>query len=264
VVRMLALQRYGIRVRYADQTKAPEEVPIGASQPTAAPHAAVCLSERPRMARILVIGGSQGIGLAVCQAAANRGHRVRAMSRRGTKARGSNPAIEEFKGDALQSADVRAALQDRDVVVQALGVPPSLAMILQPVTLFSAATRVLLPAMQAANVKKLVCVTGFGAGDSRAAISLLQKLPFKALLQNAYDDKTIQEDLIAASDLDWLIVRPGVLTNFPASDRYQVLTQPKTWRNGIVSRADVADFIVNRIGLDQFNREKPVIVRWPL
>jgi uncharacterized protein YbjT (DUF2867 family) len=216
------------------------------------------------MTRILVIGGSQGIGLAVCQQAARQGHCVRAMSRRGTMPLDLDPAIKAFKGDALNSSDISLALQDIDVVVQVLGVPPSLALILEPVTLFSAATRVLLPAMRTAGVKKLVCVTGFGAGDSNAAISILQRLPFKALLQNAYNDKTIQEDLIVASDLDWLIVRPGVLTNFAASLRYQVLTQPNTWRNGIVSRADVADFIVKRISTDQFNREKPVIVQYPL
>jgi uncharacterized protein YbjT (DUF2867 family) len=216
------------------------------------------------MARILVIGGSQGIGLAVCQQAARQGHSVRAMSRRGTMPLDLDFAIKAFKGDALNSSDISLALQDIDVVVQALGVPPSLALILQPVTLFSAATCVLLPAMKTAGVKKLVCVTGFGAGDSNAAINFLQRLPFKALLQNAYNDKTIQEDLIVASDLDWLIVRPGVLTNFAASNRYQVLTQPNTWRNGIVSRADVADFIIKRISADRFNREKPVIVQYPL
>lgn len=150
------------------------------------------------------------------------------------------------------------------MVVPALRVPPSLALIFQPVTLFSAATRVLLAAMKTGGVRKLVCVTGFGAGDSDAAIHPLQRLPFKALLQNAYNDKTIQEDLIVASDLDWLIVRPGVLTNSATSGRYRVLTEPNTWRNGIVSRADVADFIVDRIGSDRFDREKPVIVRYPL
>jgi uncharacterized protein YbjT (DUF2867 family) len=216
------------------------------------------------MARILVIGASQGMGLAVCQTAASRGHTVRAMSRRGTPLKEQSNAIESFKGDALQHADILRALDGMDVVVQALGVPPSLALILQPVTLFSAATRVLLPAMTAAGVKKLVCVTGFGAGDSNASINVLQRLPFKALLQNAYNDKSIQEDLIIASDLEWLIVRPGVLTNFAASGRYQVLTERSSWRNGIVSRADVADFIVKRISSDQFNREKPVIVQYPL
>jgi putative NADH-flavin reductase len=216
------------------------------------------------MARILVIGGSQGIGLTVCLKAASMGHSVRAMSRRGIKAPAAGGTVEPLKGDALKAADVSLALRDIDVVVQALGVPPTLALILEPVTLFSAATRVLLPAMKTAGVKKLVCVTGFGAGDSNAAISILQRLPFKALLQNAYNDKTIQEDLVVASDLDWLIVRPGVLTNFAASGRYQVLTQANTWRNGIVSAADVADFIVKRISADQFNREKPVIVTYPL
>jgi uncharacterized protein YbjT (DUF2867 family) len=216
------------------------------------------------MARILVIGASQGIGRAVCQTAVSRGHSVRAMSRRGTPLADLSNAIESFQGDALQHADVLRALDGMDVVVQALGVPPSLALILQPVTLFSAATRVLLPAMKAAGVKKLVCVTGFGAGDSNASINILQRLPFKALLQNAYNDKSIQEDLIVASDLEWLIVRPGVLTNFAASGRYQVLTERSSWRNGIVSRADVADFIVKRISSDQFNREKPVIVQYPL
>jgi uncharacterized protein YbjT (DUF2867 family) len=216
------------------------------------------------MPRLLVIGASQGIGLAVCKAAVGRGHSVRAMSRRGTSGDSNGKAVEPFQGDALKSDDITRALVGVDVVVQALGVPPSLDLILRPVTLFSAATRILLPAMSAAGVRKLVCVTGFGAGDSNDAINIFQRLPFKALLQNAYNDKTIQEQLIVSSDLNWLIVRPGVLTNFPATGRYQVLTQPNTWRNGIVSRADVADFIVTRISADQFNREKPVLIRYPL
>jgi uncharacterized protein YbjT (DUF2867 family) len=216
------------------------------------------------MARLLVIGASQGIGLAVCKAAASRGHSVRAMSRRGSSSSVDGKAIEPFQGDALKPDDVMRALEGIDVVVQALGVPPSLDLILRPVTLFSAATRVLLPAMKTAGVRKLVCITGFGAGDSNGAINIFQRLPFKALLGNAYNDKTVQEQLIVASDLDWLIVRPGVLTNLPATGRYQVLTQPKSWRNGIVSRADIADFIVIRISTDQFNREKPVVIRYPL
>jgi uncharacterized protein YbjT (DUF2867 family) len=216
------------------------------------------------MVKILVIGASQGIGLAVCNAAARNGHTVRAMSRRGAASAHQAERIQPFAGDALKPDDVRRALEGMDVVVQALGVPPSLDLILRPVTLFSSATRVLLPAMEAAGVRKLVCVTGFGAGDSNAAINILQRLPFKALLQNAYNDKSIQEQLIVASDLDWLIVRPGVLTNFPASGNYQVLTAPNTWRNGIISRADVADFIVKRVSDDHLRREKPVIIRYPL
>ena len=70
--------------------------------------------------------------------------------------------------------------------------------------------------------------------------------------------------MIEESDMEWLIVRPGVLMNWPTTGKYKVLTRPREWRNGIVARADVADFIVKRIEADNLNREKPVIIRYPL
>jgi uncharacterized protein YbjT (DUF2867 family) len=213
------------------------------------------------MTHILVVGGSQGIGLAVCRYAILKGHRVRAMSRKGQLPADIASTCEAFIGDARNSEDVARALAGIDVVVQALGVPPSLDLIFKPVTLFSESTRVLLPAMKQAGVGKLVAVTGFGAGDSEAAINILQRLPFKLALKNAYDDKSIQEGLIEATDLEWLIVRPGVLVNWASSGNYTVLTRPGEWCNGIVARADVADFIVKRIETNALNREKPVIIR---
>jgi putative NADH-flavin reductase len=216
------------------------------------------------MTRILVVGGSRGIGLEVCRIAAVRGHFVRSMSRTKRPTESLGKSYEAFNGDALNAADVSRALEGIDVVVQALGVPQSLDFILKPVTLFSKATRVLLPAMKQAGVGKLVAVTGFGAGDSRGAISILQRPAFEVIFRNAYEDKSIQERLIEESDLEWLIVRPGVLMNWPTKGQYTVLTRPREWRNGIVARADVADFIVKRIETDTLNREKPVIIRYPL
>ncbi len=216
------------------------------------------------MTHILVMGGSRGIGLAVCRLALSKGHRVRAMSRKGQLPADIASACEAFIGDARNSEDVARALAGIDVVVQALGVPPSLDFILKPVTLFSETTRVLLPAMKQAGVDKLVAVTGFGAGDSHDAINIMQRLPFRLIFKNAYDDKSIQEELIAASELEWLIVRPGVLMNCSSSGNYKVLTRSSEWRNGIVGRADVADFIVKRIETNALNREKPVIIRYPL
>jgi putative NADH-flavin reductase len=186
------------------------------------------------------------------------------MSRTSRPAHSLGNNFEAFNGDALNAADVSRALEGIDVVVQALGVPQSLDFILKPVTLFSKATRVLLPAMKQAGVSKLVAVTGFGAGDSRSAINFLQRPAFDVIFRNAYDDKSVQERLIEESDLDWLIVRPGVLMNWPTKGKYTVLTRPREWRNGIVARADVADFIVKRIEADNLNREKPVIIRYPL
>ena len=216
------------------------------------------------MVHILVVGASQGIGQAVCQAAVANGHTVRAMSRSGRMPGNVSRTCEAFAGDARKADDVARALDQVDVVVQTLGLPPSLDLILKSVTLFSEATRVLLREMKKVGVNRLVSVTGFGAGDSRGAINLFQKLPFKLLLKNAYDDKSIQETLIAGSDLDWLIVRPGLLTNGPVSGKYRVLSKPTAWRNGIISRADVADFIVKRIEAGALKCEKPVVIHFPL
>ena len=76
--------------------------------------------------------------------------------------------MERFTGDAVNAADVAAALDGVDVVVQALGVPTR--DLIRPVRLFSEATNLLVPAMETAGVKRLIAVTGFGAGDSRDAI----------------------------------------------------------------------------------------------
>ena len=216
------------------------------------------------MVLILVIGASRGIGRAVCQVAAAQGFAVRAMSRSGKVPEKLGKNCAGFKGDALKANDMARALENVDVVVQNLGVPPSIDLITKPVTLFSESSRALLQEMKKNGVSKLVSVTGFGAGDSRSSINILQRLPFDFFLKRAYDDKSIQEDLIEKSDLDWLIVRPGVLMNCPASGKYRVLTAPNDWRNGIIARLDVADFIVKRIEAGALGREKPVIIRVPL
>ena len=62
-----------------------------------------------------------------------------------------------------------------------------------------------------------------------------------------YDDKDVQEWIIKSSGLDWTIVRPGLLTNSDATGIYRVLTAPKDWRFGMISRADVADFLVRQV-----------------
>ena len=42
-------------------------------------------------------------------------------------------------------------------------------------------------------------------------------------------------------------MRPGLLTNGPATGRYRAITASKDWRFGAISRADVADFLVRQI-----------------
>jgi len=208
--------------------------------------------------RVLIIGASKGIGLETTRQTLAAGYHVRALARSASAMTLSDPNIEKVRGDALKAADVEAALTGVDVVIQTLGV--GVGELFRPVHLFSGATRVLIAAMRAKGVKRLICVTGFGAGDSRARISPLQRLPFQIVFGRAYDDKSLQERLIKDSGLDWTIARPGVLTSGPRTGRYMILPDASQWRNGIISRSDVADFLVRQIEDQTYIRQAPMLV----
>jgi uncharacterized protein YbjT (DUF2867 family) len=122
--------------------------------------------------------------------------------------------------------------------------------------LFSQSTRILVDAMKAAGVKRLIAVTGLGAGDSRGHGGLLYDVAFPLLLKRVYDDKDVQEWIIRSSGLDWTIVRPSLLT----TGRYRILTAPEDWRFGVISRADVADFIIQQVDDRTLIHATPLLV----
>ncbi len=125
------------------------------------------------MAKLLVIGASRGIGLETVKAALRAGHSVRALARSAASIPIQDAALEKVSGDALDSDTTRNALQDVDAVIQTLGVDIAPRAILERTTLFSQSTRILVDAMKAAGVKRLIAVTGLGAGDSRGHGGLL-------------------------------------------------------------------------------------------
>jgi putative NADH-flavin reductase len=210
------------------------------------------------MARVLIIGASKGIGLETTRQALEGGHQVRALARSAAVVGLSNPRLEWVRGDALVKKDIDAALDGMDVVIQTLGI--CLRDLFRPVSLFSNATRILVSAMESKGPKRLICVTGFGAGDSRESISCLQRMPFQLVFGRAYDDKSVQERLIKSSSLDWTIARPGVLTGGKRTGRYKILNKPAQWRNGMISRADVAEFLVRQMEDRSYVGKTPVLV----
>jgi putative NADH-flavin reductase len=209
--------------------------------------------------KLLVIGASRGIGLEVVKQALSRGYEVRAFARSAASIRLSNPRLEKRSGSALNASDVASAMPGVDAVVLTLGVRAGPGMVLGPIHLFSKATQIVIDAMKKACVRRLICVTGFGAGDSRAKLGLLQAIFFELLLGRAYEDKDAQETLVKRSGLDWIIVRPVLLTNGPNTGRYKVLDHPKDWRSGTISRADVADFLLKQVQDSSYLGKTPVL-----
>ena len=69
------------------------------------------------MARVLIIGGSKGIGLETTRQALEAGHQVRALARSAASISLSDPRLEKVRGDALISKDIEGALNGIEVVI---------------------------------------------------------------------------------------------------------------------------------------------------
>jgi putative NADH-flavin reductase len=211
------------------------------------------------MTTVLIVGASRGIGLETIKLALKAGQSVRAMARSATAIHLHDPKLEKLDGDALDQHTIEHALVGVDAVIQTLGVSPTPELIFSGTRLFSAATRILVNAMEASPVRRLICVTGFGAGDSRDRGGRLYNAAVCLILGRIYADKDAQEWIIRRCRLDWTIVRPTVLTTGPRTGAYRVLVDPRDWRSGFISRADVADFLVKQIDDASLLQKTPVL-----
>jgi len=213
------------------------------------------------MASLLVVGASRGIGSETVKRALAAGHHVRALAR-SALADVAHPRLEKIEADALNAASMISATSGMEAVIQTLGESRRPQALLSGTTLFSRATRILIDAMHATNVRRLLAVTGLGAGDSRGHAGFLyDALVFPLLLKRIYDDKDVQEQMIRASGLDWTIVRPGLLTSGPATGAARALTEAKDWTAGSISRADVAEFLVREAFERRFVGKTPLLIR---
>ncbi|PWR01626.1 epimerase [Meridianimarinicoccus roseus] len=209
---------------------------------------------------VVVLGATSGIGALAVDEALARGLTVRGFAR-GAASLPQRPGLEPVAGDARTPDDLSRALEGAGAVIYALGVKERPAMLWQHETLFSDTTAALLDAMAATGVRRLVAVTGFGAGRSRDAMSRLERLGHGAILGRVYDDKSRQEALIMESDTDWTIARPVILTRGARTGKARVLRDPSEWRNGLIPRADVAAYLVDAVTGDMDIRRDVVLAR---
>lgn len=206
--------------------------------------------------KILVIGAASGIGLALTKLALEDGHEVTALMRTPSKMTLLHPKLRIVTGDVRDQASIEAALVGQDAVCTTIGVPPSR----KPVDTFSQGARNILAAMRKTPGMKFISVTGIGAGDSRGHGGFFyDKLLQPLLLRTIYDDKDREEVIIKASDADWMIVRPGMLTNGRRTGRYRVLTDMSGVTAGWISRADVADFILGQLAHPTHFKKTPLV-----
>lgn len=193
--------------------------------------------------RILIIGGSRGTGALAARIALERNHQVTAFARHPGDLALDHPHLARVAGDFHDRASVAGAVAGHAAVI-VTAASRSLRAYRENPHYFSQGTRHVIDAMQARSVRRLVVLSAFGVGESRAVEGLLMdRLVISLLLRRPFEDHERQEEMVRASGLEWVIARPRRLTNGPARGRH-VKTAAVEKVPASISRADLASFLV--------------------
>jgi len=206
--------------------------------------------KRPPPKKILIIGATGGTGRQLVLQALERGYLVTALARDPSKLGIEHTNLKIQQGDVLDYAAVESAVKGQEAVVSALGHKRYLG----PSRILSEGTKNIIRAMEAEGVRRFVCQTSLGIGDSAGFLGIYYTFLVIPLVVPFYFwDKTRQERLIAESKLDWVIVRPGQLTNGEKRGRYRHGSNVGNYIWTVrVSRSDTADFILNQLTDDTY------------
>ena len=160
------------------------------------------------------------------------------------------------KGNVLDEDVLLKALEGKEAVLSALGVGKSL----KSSNLISKAVSTLIPAMHTTGVKRVIFLSAFGVGETFVQASFIQKILFQLLLKDIYADKAKGDEQLRNSTLDWTLVYPVLLTNGPRTGKYKVGEKLPMKGMPKISRADVADFMLQQLTHPTFLRKEPLIM----
>jgi len=198
---------------------------------------------------ILIIGGTGGTGRQLMKQALELGHYVTALTRKPAKLTIEHPKLRVIKGDVLDYESAESAMRGQNAVLCALGHKPWL----YPDRILSEGLRNILRAMKICDVLRFVCETSLGIGNSVGRLGLYYTFfVIPLILPFYFSDKVRQEEAIAANDVDWVIVRPGILANGPARGKYRHGPNVGSFIWTRISRADVADLMLRQLTDDEY------------
>jgi putative NADH-flavin reductase len=203
--------------------------------------------------KVIVFGATGGIGRLLVAGALELGHAVTAFVRIGQTLE-PRDGLRVVQGDLFDSQSVGDAIDGHRAVFSALG-----ARTLKADPVLSRAVPLIISGMHFHMVDRIIALGAAGAlypaGKYQPPIAtLLFAIARATLLRHPMADQRAQERLLAASDLDYTIVRPPRLTDGPATGKYHVLPDALPSSSRHISRADVENFMLQQLTDPRFHR----------
>ena len=207
--------------------------------------------------KVLVIGAAGRSGTELVKRALAHGHEVTAFVHDATQY--TQTGVRLIGGDVLDAEAIDAAVAGQDVVLDALGGKTPY----KETTLETNAARNVIQAMERHGVKRLIVISVLGAGESiENAGFLYEHLLMPTFLRGAMKDKAGMESAVSTSALNWTLVRPPFLTEGDPTGSVEVVAtdgQPTDNIAHKITRADLAEFILEQISKDTYSRQAVVV-----
>ncbi|MEP6479310.1 MAG: SDR family oxidoreductase [Rhodoglobus sp.] len=206
------------------------------------------------MKNIVVFGANGPTGRLLVEQALEQGNHVTAVTRRPDDFPISHDHVAVLAGDVHNRDDVDRAVAGQDAVLSALGVPFGR----EAVTVYSDGITHILAAMHSHDVRRLVCVSSSATEPNPRPQGgfffekVLQPFVVGVLGRTVYADMRRMEALVAASELDWTIVRPSGLFNSAEVSAYR--TDEGHTDGRYTSRADLAAAMLRQLDDDSYSR----------
>jgi putative NADH-flavin reductase len=191
--------------------------------------------------KIALFGATGRTGRQFLEQAGAAGHEVTAVVRDPAGLTGRS-GLSVVAADVMDPDAIGSLIAGQDAVVTAIGPRQGR----KPITVQTESTASIINAMRHNGLRRLVVVSNSGmvtTGDGPVS-RIVAKPILRRLLQDTWADMQRMEELVRASELDWTILRPPMLTNGKRTGAYRI-TLDRNVRGGIrVSRADLADGIL--------------------
>ncbi len=208
--------------------------------------------------RIAVFGATGDTGLQLVDQALERGWEVIA-STRDEGALVAQGGLSVVIGDPLDAAVAGQVIGGCDAAISVLGFRRH---VRGPATttLYSDSARTFVAAMDAQGCRRLIYTTSAGVElDDPSELWPYKHIVKPLWLNGGYEDMRSAESIIMASDLDWVLVRPGRLTDRPATGRYEVSPRSRPEHANAISRADLAAFMLDQVTGDEWVHGTPTL-----
>jgi len=124
----------------------------------------------------------------------------------------------------------------------------------------SASMRKVLEASRKENVKRIIITTAWGVAETKRDIPFwFSWLIDHSNIRYPYLDHELQEEMLKASDSNWTIIRPVGLTDTEKEKEVQVTLNNTPKPSLMISRRNVALFMLDVLENNLYNRQCPVI-----